>query len=175
MNASKENNPSGRTHYRAQFAPEMFDDSVDFGHAMAPSRLDGPDRLLLRLNVLKQPFDHAMVQMRREVKVGQLTNAKACNAGFDHGMAAIAPEPSGRLTLHRLSVDVEMPVRTGAGDAGMMSQIRHRLRSAGTRQIGWRGASIELEGATCVPVTRGSATGPVRTARSYPSAIRSTT
>src|SRR3546814_1596457 len=80
------------------------------------------DLFIVRLNILQQQFDHAVLEIGQDVEVRKLADAKPGNACLHDGMSAVAPEASLRPMDHLLPVDLEMPCAGGAGDALMPGQ-----------------------------------------------------
>src|SRR3546814_14019819 len=57
-------------------------------------RIDRPDRLVVRPNIVEEQAKRARPQMPKHVEFGQLADAHSRNAGVDDHMAAIAAKPA---------------------------------------------------------------------------------
>src|SRR3546814_7287479 len=63
------------------------------------------DLFIVRLNILQQQFDHAVLEIGQDVEVRKLADAKPGNACLHDGMSSVAPESSLRPMDHLLPVD----------------------------------------------------------------------
>src|SRR3546814_3292595 len=77
-------------------------------------RIDRPDRLVVRPNIVEEQAKRARPQMPKHVEFGQLADAHSRNAGVDDRMAAIAAKPARWLVEHLSVALLELPGRARA-------------------------------------------------------------
>src|SRR3546814_13344738 len=73
---------------------EIVDRAPNLGGKVPVLRIDRPDRLVVRPNIVEEQAKRARPQMPKHVEFGQLADAHSRNAGVDDRMAAIAAKPA---------------------------------------------------------------------------------
>lgn len=94
---------------------------------MAPLRIDGPYRLIFRLQVFQYQRDHASLEIRQNIEIRELTNTKSRHAGFDDRLPAVAAKPPFGVVELRVIPVPEMPSVACARDALMSNAARSTL------------------------------------------------